>query len=89
MPIHHQPFYTIRSPSSPRRPVRFPFTSLHPPFTTFCYHTVYYKEGEAVKAKKRKLFLEGFLLYLFNFGAKRTKFVAKRVKAYVRRYSEK
>jgi hypothetical protein len=28
-----------------------------------------YKKGEAVKAKKGKLYLEGFLRYFFNFVA--------------------
>jgi hypothetical protein len=41
-----------------------------------------------VKAKKRKLYLGGFLPYFFSFVAKRVKFVAKRVKRIYGEYTK-
>ncbi|MDR1879690.1 MAG: hypothetical protein LBQ78_02005, partial [Tannerellaceae bacterium] len=52
-----------------------PFTSLHPPFTTFFYQSAHYMKGEGVKAKKRKLYMGGFLLLLFDFAPKGFNFV--------------
>jgi hypothetical protein len=63
----------------PNAPFHRTFTSLHLSFTIFPYPPKSYTKGEAVKAKKRKLYWGGFLLYFFNFVPKRVKFVPKRV----------
>jgi hypothetical protein len=74
---------TISRAGLPGTPFYLSFTSLHLTFTTFGYQSAYYPKGEAVKAKKRKLYLGGFLPYFFNFVPKRVRFVPKGVRRYM------